>query len=355
MESGIYANRLDAALVRGDAVDPASLSRRVFSGDPLAETQLVQRFGPQIYRTALAWTRDFHAAEELRQEVLLQVLLALRDGKLCFPESLESYVFGILRNLVKQYFYSLKRERERVVSLYVAISTAIQIDISDSLSAEHKTSQEARLVQLATAELDETARRILCLTSEGMDPSEIAIRLHISANVIRVRKCRSLRKVRKYIQRVRAREEIRVSMIKLRTCVIQAENLSASGAAPGNVSANNDKESASAQQSSHSSVEIGCAWNSQPLNDADKAASLAAVGKNLSAAARALGIEPLWLVEMRAILAAMQRVDGDKRRAARFLGIALSSLYRKLKEYESAVQPHEQDLPCPGEHPSETE
>ncbi len=40
-------------------------------------------------------------------------------------------------------------------------------------------------------------------------------------------------------------------------------------------------------------------------------------------------------IERRAILGAIERLKGDKLRAARLLGIGKTTLYRKLKQYQT--------------------
>jgi DNA-binding NtrC family response regulator len=49
------------------------------------------------------------------------------------------------------------------------------------------------------------------------------------------------------------------------------------------------------------------------------------------------GIVPIAEMEKQAILDAIHRLHGDKLEAARLLGIGKTTLYRKLKEYGSAV------------------
>ncbi len=49
------------------------------------------------------------------------------------------------------------------------------------------------------------------------------------------------------------------------------------------------------------------------------------------------GIVPMAELEKQTILAALSQVNGDKMLAARLLGIGKTTLYRKLKEYGSAV------------------
>jgi two-component system response regulator HydG len=47
---------------------------------------------------------------------------------------------------------------------------------------------------------------------------------------------------------------------------------------------------------------------------------------------------PLEELERRAILRALQGAGGDKLAAARLLGIGKTTLYRKLKQYETDVR-----------------
>jgi two-component system response regulator HydG len=47
-------------------------------------------------------------------------------------------------------------------------------------------------------------------------------------------------------------------------------------------------------------------------------------------------IEPLAVIEKRAILAAVKAMNGDKLGAAKKLGIGKTTMYRKLKEFGKA-------------------
>ena len=49
------------------------------------------------------------------------------------------------------------------------------------------------------------------------------------------------------------------------------------------------------------------------------------------------GIVPIAEMEKQAILEAIERLHGDKLEAARLLGIGKTTLYRKLKEYGTAI------------------
>ena len=50
---------------------------------------------------------------------------------------------------------------------------------------------------------------------------------------------------------------------------------------------------------------------------------------------------PLEELERRAILRALRESGGDKLLAARLLGIGKTTLYRKLKQYESRLARHQ--------------
>jgi DNA-binding NtrC family response regulator len=56
---------------------------------------------------------------------------------------------------------------------------------------------------------------------------------------------------------------------------------------------------------------------------------------SLKALAIHANIEPLWLMEKKAILHAMAKLAGDKTIVAYLLGIGRTALYRKLKLYQS--------------------
>jgi transcriptional regulator of acetoin/glycerol metabolism len=56
-------------------------------------------------------------------------------------------------------------------------------------------------------------------------------------------------------------------------------------------------------------------------------------GPSESVAKEAEAIRPLWQMEKAAIIAALEKLNGDKLMAATKLGIGKTTLYRKLKKY----------------------
>jgi RNA polymerase sigma-70 factor (ECF subfamily) len=70
--------------------------------DPEAEAEVCKRMGPRVRLYGLSHLRDLHAAEDLVQQVLIQTLLALREGRLREPEKLASFVLGMCRMTIME-------------------------------------------------------------------------------------------------------------------------------------------------------------------------------------------------------------------------------------------------------------
>lgn len=83
------------------AESDAGLVARIGSGtDRDAEAELFRRMAPRVRLYGLRHLRAHHAADDLAQQVLLTVLLALREGRLREPEKLASFVLGTARMTV---------------------------------------------------------------------------------------------------------------------------------------------------------------------------------------------------------------------------------------------------------------
>jgi RNA polymerase sigma-70 factor (ECF subfamily) len=79
----------------------AELALRIGSGsDREAEAELFRRMAPRIRLYGLRHLRDGQAAEDLRQQVMITTLEALRAGRLKDPAKLASFVLGICRMTV---------------------------------------------------------------------------------------------------------------------------------------------------------------------------------------------------------------------------------------------------------------
>lgn len=93
--------------------EDAAIARSVAApgGDPHAEAEMCRRFARRAFLYGLRHLGDSAAAEDLAQEVLVTVLLALREGRVREPEQLASFVLGTCRTLaVAQRRKSQRRE-----------------------------------------------------------------------------------------------------------------------------------------------------------------------------------------------------------------------------------------------------
>src|SRR5689334_19453827 len=94
----------------------ADLVRRIApKGDAEAEAELCGRMGPRIRLYGLKHFRNAEAADDLRQQVLLTMIEALRAGKLREAEKVASFVLGTCRMTVLDARRNAQR-RERLLS-----------------------------------------------------------------------------------------------------------------------------------------------------------------------------------------------------------------------------------------------
>ena len=76
-----------------------ALVHRIVSGEPAAETELVQRFSRALSFLLQRLTRDEAVAEDLYQETFRLVIEKVRRGELREPERLPGFVVSLARNL----------------------------------------------------------------------------------------------------------------------------------------------------------------------------------------------------------------------------------------------------------------
>jgi RNA polymerase sigma-70 factor (ECF subfamily) len=164
------------------------LAERVRSREPSAEEELVRLFAGRVSVLAFARTRDRELARDLTQDVMLAVVLALRNGHLREAERLAAFVYGTARNVINNYL----RTRSRVPRIDPLDG---ELEAAATRFDQVEKSERVGLVRRALDSLDSTDRQILLLTlTEGLKPGEIAARLGLTSEVVRTRKSRALRK-----------------------------------------------------------------------------------------------------------------------------------------------------------------
>jgi RNA polymerase sigma-70 factor (ECF subfamily) len=176
----------------------STLAERIRSREPAAEEELVRQFSDRVRVLAVARTRDHEAARDLTQEVMLAVVLALRNGQLREAERLAAFVYGTARNLINNYLRSRGRMPKEE-----SIDTALDVA---SAPGPVENDERVALVRRAVRALHSTDRKILLLTLvEGLTPGEIAARLGLTSEVVRARKSRAVRKIAERVKRLSRR------------------------------------------------------------------------------------------------------------------------------------------------------
>jgi len=172
--------------------DWAGLVERVRSGDRSAEAELVSIFQTRVHCMVLARTRNLETARELTQEAMLHSLHALRSGQVRQAESLPAFIHGIARNLIAGHRRSTGK------------SAAEPLPDGDhpGLVAPHNGHDERlELVRRALVGLSSSDRDILLMVLvDGLSPAAIAARLRLTAEVVRQRKSRAIKRVREQVE-----------------------------------------------------------------------------------------------------------------------------------------------------------
>ena len=173
----------------------SDLAERIQLGDASAESAFVDRFYSRIYAMALARTRDTEVARDLSQEVMLSVLCALRAGRLRDLDGLAGYVCATGRNRISYYF------RHRGLRPEVQLPVDMAEDLPDP-ETYFQESERRQLARRALERLSTRDRRILYLSYiEGLKPREIAARLGLRPEVVRMRKSRALQRARTALEK----------------------------------------------------------------------------------------------------------------------------------------------------------
>jgi RNA polymerase sigma-70 factor (ECF subfamily) len=167
--------------------------RAIASGDHQAEQDFAKRYMPPVRAMLMARLRDPDLAADVKQDVMIEAICALRKGQIQDPEKLSQFVLGIARNCLNNYY----RTSRRVTSVELPEDIP---DLSNS-TAREDAEQENRALR-AIESLDRLDRAILQMTLvDGLKPGVIATQLHINPDVVRQRKLRATRRVIDFLRR----------------------------------------------------------------------------------------------------------------------------------------------------------
>lgn len=174
--------RLFGGMTR-DSLD-GELARAIASGidAPEAERLLIGRFAARVRLYGLRHLGSEEAAQDLVQEVLLKVIVALRAGRLENPDSLASFVLGTCRHLV----WDLRRAEQRARALVEKVG--LEPEEEPSTARMHHLRLVGCLHRLPEREL----LIVRMSFTEDRSAEEIGTRLGLTAGNVRVIRHRAL-------------------------------------------------------------------------------------------------------------------------------------------------------------------
>lgn len=151
-------------------------------GDASAEAELCRRYARRALLYGMRHLRGAAAAEDLAQDALIIMVLALRDGKLREPEQLASFVLSTCRRLA----IAQRRKSERREALIAREA------VQEAVEQLPREVDPARL-QGCLERLAERDQAIVSMTfQQDLSAEAIAETLGLSAGNIRVLRHRTL-------------------------------------------------------------------------------------------------------------------------------------------------------------------
>ena len=168
------------------------------AGESSAFAALVRRYQRTVYSIALRMLNDRHRAEDLAQEVFLQLYRAL--------DSIDSdthLVFWLRKVAVNRAIDRMRQESRHDSEPLTDAVTVVDESVEDDLLLQR------RMAELV-AELSPAARAVVVLRyQEDLDPIDIASTLDMSINTVKSHLKRSLTQLRARVQGTAIVEDIR--------------------------------------------------------------------------------------------------------------------------------------------------
>lgn len=157
-------------------------------GDEAAFASIVDDHGAMVFSIAFHMLGDRHAAEELAQDVFLQLFRSIAQ-----IESDEHLLFWLRQVATRRCIDQIRRTRWRLVSLEAAEAVGRETEPRDPWLA--------RRVLENLSELPDLQRAVLTLRyQEDLDPMEIAAILNLPVNTVKSHLHRALRALRKRLE-----------------------------------------------------------------------------------------------------------------------------------------------------------
>jgi RNA polymerase sigma-70 factor (ECF subfamily) len=173
--------------------------RKLAAGDPQVEEHFANYFGSLLLIKLRNKLRSPQMIEEVRQETLLRVLLAVRRGPgIRHSERFGGFVNSVCENVMKEYIRGDQRHPQSPEPLSDPIDTSADAE-SEFLSWERKN-----IVKQVLAELAKKDRELLQMSLEELDRAEICKKMGVTDEYLRVLLHRAKRRFKEVLLKITA-------------------------------------------------------------------------------------------------------------------------------------------------------
>ena len=175
---------------KSEAIPPGwkLLVAGIQNNDPAALEKFYEIFAPSIKFFAIRKLQDEDAAADCSSQCLVLALEGIREGRLREPAAIAGYVWGILRNLLRQAISSRMDDRGRQADQVIESLPSCAISPENNAILR----QQQRDVRKALGAMRPIAREVLRrFYLEGAAPSEIQRDLGITPTQFRLIKNRA--------------------------------------------------------------------------------------------------------------------------------------------------------------------
>jgi RNA polymerase sigma factor (sigma-70 family) len=173
-------------------IPDAELVRGLRAGEHSAGEELFEKYSRRVYYLALRELRSNADAEEVRAETFLRVLKAIQANQLRSPDALSAFVLGTARNVIMETLRSPLRSADDRIPDVAAPQTDAFLD------GNVREAIEATLRRLKPRE-----REFLRLQYyEELEPDEIARRIGVTLERLRLVKSRTFKSFREMYARL---------------------------------------------------------------------------------------------------------------------------------------------------------
>jgi RNA polymerase sigma factor (sigma-70 family) len=164
------------------------------SGESISASDLFQKYSARVYYLALRALRSPSDAEDVCGETFLRVLRSLENEQIRSPEAIGSFILGTARNVILELHRSPHRVKQPNEFPDIAW-TPEDVPVDEDVS---------RAIEATICRLKPREREFLRLHYyEDLGKEEIARRIGIDAERVRLLKHRSLKSFREIYERLR--------------------------------------------------------------------------------------------------------------------------------------------------------